>query len=77
MDEVTHNQLMIRMVGVEEKMAEAGKEIEGINQKLDPIIEAVQSIAFAFKLLLYLGAASAAMIGIFEFIEYIHDMGDG
>lgn len=67
--EIDHAALMSKLVEHEGKFVILGRDIHGINQKLDPIAAGVQSMAHGFKLLLMVGAASAAVVGIMELVE--------
>ncbi len=69
--EVDHAHLLEKLVENETKIDTLGKDLHGINQKLDPIVTGIGSIAFAFKGLLIIGAGSAAVVGIIELANHI------
>ena len=69
MAKVTHEELLEKIVDHEQGLARMGSAIESINQKLDPIVTGIRSIAFAFKALLVLGAGSAAVTGILVLLD--------
>ncbi len=62
--EVTHDILLEKLVEHEEKFVGIADDIKGMREDLDPIASGVKSIAFGFKVLLWLGAGSAAVAGI-------------
>ena len=70
-EEVDHSQLLAKMIEHESKFITITEHIEIIVEKLDPIARGIASIAFAFKGLLALGAASAAVVGIIELLDRI------
>ena len=71
MEEVDHNTLLEKMVEHDDMISKLGTDIHGINEKLDPIAAGVTSMAFAFKALLWVGAASAALVGIIELVDHL------
>jgi len=70
-DDVDHGQLMDKLIEHEGKFVKLGKDIHGINEKLDPIATGVTSMAWGFKMLLWLGGASAAVVAIIELVGYL------
>jgi hypothetical protein len=70
---VTHEDLLDRLISHESRLAGLVDAIEAINFKLDPIVQAVRSIAFAFKGLLILGAGAAAVAGILELVDRLNN----
>jgi hypothetical protein len=63
-DSVDHRHLMEKLIANEGDIKLLRTDLHGINCKLDPIVKGIGSIAFAFKGLLLVGAASAAFAGI-------------
>lgn len=70
-EDVTHSTLYQKLVEHESQISTMSKDIHGINEKLDPIAVGVTSMAFAFRALLWVGAGSAALVGILEFIAHV------
>ena len=70
-EEVDHAQLLSKMIEHEEKFIEITDHIENIVDKIDPIAHGINSIALAFKILLWLVAGSEALVGLFELVERI------
>jgi len=68
---VDHQALMTKLIEHEDKFVKIGSDLHGINEKLDPISQGIDSIAFAFKSLLWLGAGSAAVVGIIELVDHM------
>jgi hypothetical protein len=69
MSDVDHQQLFEKLVDHDGKIMRMSKDIHGINEKLEPISQGIQSMANAFKLLLVTGAGSAAVVGILALVD--------
>lgn len=66
---IDHGHIMIKLVEHEDRLVSIVDDLHGINQKLDPIAHGVASMAFFFKVLLVVGAGSAAVVGLLELVE--------
>ncbi len=64
------DELLEKLVEHDAKISRMSKDIHGINTKLDPIADAVTSIAFGFKALVALGVASGAVMAILSLKDY-------
>ena len=71
MTTATHDDLMGKLVEHETAITDMGQDIKAINRKIDPIVKSLNSIAWAFKGLLALGAGSAAVVGIIELWRHV------
>lgn len=71
MSDVDHQMLFEKLVDHDGKITRMSKDIHGINEKLEPISQGIQSMAHAFKLLLWVGASSAAVVAILELAKHI------
>ena len=69
MAKVTHEQLLDKIMEHDEILVQLADTVNKIESKLDPIVKALGSIAFAFKGLLIIGAGSAAVAGILELAD--------
>ena len=67
--EVTHAKLFTKLVEHEDKIVKLTDDVHGIKVTLEPIAQGVRSMAWSFKGLLVVGAASAAIVGIIELWE--------
>lgn len=70
-NEIDHGMLFEKLVDHDGKITRMSKDIHGINEKLEPISQGIQSMAFAFKLLLWCGAGSAAIVGILALADRV------
>lgn len=68
-EDVDHAQLLAKLVEHESKFIKLTEQIDMIIEKLEPIARGISSIALAFKALLYIGAGSAAVVGILELAD--------
>jgi hypothetical protein len=70
-DEVTHKTLFEKLVEHEGSITLLARSVTQIEKQLHPIARGINSIAFAFKGLLALGAICAAVLGILKLSEYL------
>jgi hypothetical protein len=71
MPDTTHNDLMEKLVEHEGKFIQLNDTVMKIEQKIDPIVTSLRSIAWAFKGLLVLGSGSAAVLGILALMDHL------
>jgi hypothetical protein len=72
--EVDHKMLFEKLVDHDGKITKMSTDIHGINEKLDPIAQGIQSMAFAFRMLLWVGAVSAPLVGVLELWEHVNHL---
>lgn len=70
-EEVNHAQLFEKLVEHDDKITRMSSDIHGINIKLDPIAAGVTSMALGFKLILWLGGISAAVVAFIELLDRV------
>ena len=70
-EDATHNDLMDKLINHDEAIVSMSDDLDQINAKLDPIMNSLRSIAFAFRGLLVLGSGSAAVLGILALTDYV------
>lgn len=68
---VTHAKLFQKLVDHDGKITKMSNDIHGINIKLDPIATGVTSIAWGFKVILWMGGMSAALVAFIELVDHI------
>jgi len=67
---VSHDQILSKLVEHDTSIFDITQSIDVLGDKLDPIAHGIASMAFAFKVLLWLGAGSAAVVGIIELVNH-------
>jgi hypothetical protein len=76
---VSHEQIMGQLMKHEVRILEGIKnlnivqaDVAEIKLSVAPMVYAISSSVFAFKTLMYVGAGSAAVVGIIELIEHVN-----
>jgi hypothetical protein len=70
-ESVDHAMLFEKLVEHDGKITQMSRDIHGINIKLDPIATAVTSMAWGFKMILWLGGGSAAIVAFVELVDHL------
>ena len=60
------------MVEHDNQIVKVMADIHGINVKLDPIARGVTSVAFGFRTILWFGAISISVVGMFELYHQLY-----
>jgi hypothetical protein len=75
---ITHEKIMEQLMKHEVRILEGMKnlgivqsDVAEIKLSVAPMVVAISSSVFAFKTLCYIGAGSAAVVGILELIEHV------